>query len=73
MNWSWFTLKSNYLQHPNEFFLELSNFDLNILKGSSKLEWLGPFFYEWYETIISLLNEFANPKKIATFFVNNAT
>ena len=25
------------------------------------------------ETIISLLNEFANPKKMASFFVNNAT
>ena len=25
------------------------------------------------ETIISLLNDFANPKKMATFFVNNAT
>ena len=25
------------------------------------------------ETIISLLNQFANPKKIASFFVNNAT
>ena len=24
------------------------------------------------ETIISLLNEFANPKKISSFFVNNA-
>ena len=25
------------------------------------------------ETIISLLNEFANPKKMASFFVDNAT
>ena len=25
------------------------------------------------ETIISLLNEFANPKKMASFFLNNAT
>jgi len=25
------------------------------------------------EAIISLLNEFANPKKMASFFVNNAT
>ena len=25
------------------------------------------------ETIISLLNEFANPKKMASFFINNAT
>jgi len=25
------------------------------------------------ETIISLLNEFANPKKMASFFVGNAT
>ena len=25
------------------------------------------------ETIISLLNEFANPKKMASFFVENAT
>ena len=25
------------------------------------------------ETIISLLNDFANPKKMASFFVNNAT
>ena len=25
------------------------------------------------ETIISLLNEFANPKKMASFIVNNAT
>ena len=25
------------------------------------------------ETIISLLNEFANPKKMASFFVNNAS
>ena len=25
------------------------------------------------ETMISLLNEFANPKKMASFFVNNAT
>ncbi len=25
------------------------------------------------ETIISLLNEFADPKKMASFFVNNAT
>ena len=25
------------------------------------------------ETIISLLNEFANPKKMASFFVNNST
>ena len=25
------------------------------------------------ETIISLLNEFANPKTMASFFVNNAT
>ena len=25
------------------------------------------------ETIISLLNEFANPKKMALFFVDNAT
>ena len=25
------------------------------------------------ETVISLLNEFANPKKMASFFINNAT
>ena len=25
------------------------------------------------ETIISLLNEFANPKKMASFFIENAT
>ena len=25
------------------------------------------------ETILSLLNEFANPEKMATFFINNAT
>ena len=25
------------------------------------------------ETIISLLNEFANPKKMASFFISNAT
>ena len=25
------------------------------------------------ETIISLLNKFANPKKMTSFFVNNAT
>ena len=25
------------------------------------------------ETILSLLNEFANPKKMASFFVSNAT
>ena len=25
------------------------------------------------ETIISLLNEFANPKKMASFFIDNAT
>ena len=32
-----------------------------------------PFFMNDKETIISLLNEFANPKKMASFFDNNAT
>ena len=31
------------------------------------------FFMNDKETIISLLNEFANPKTMASFFVNNAT
>ena len=44
-----------------------------ILNSSSKLEGLRPFFLNAKETIISLLNEFANPKKMASFFVNNAT
>ena len=45
-----------------------------ILNSRSKLERLCPFiFMNDKETIISLLNEFANPKKMASFFVNNAT
>ena len=31
------------------------------------------FFMNDKERIISLLNEFANPKKMASFFVDNAT
>ena len=54
-------------------FLELSHFDLFILNNRSKLKWLPPFFMNDKETIISLLNEFANPKKMASFFVDNAT
>jgi len=38
--------KSNYLVHPNKFFLDLSYFDLYILNSRSKLEELRPFFYE---------------------------
>ena len=44
-----------------------------ILNSRSKLEGLCPFFMNDKEKIISLLNEFANPKKMASFFVNNAT
>ena len=32
-----------------------------------------PYFMNDKEAIISLLNEFANPKKMAQFFVDNAT
>ena len=73
MIWSLFTFKSNYFKYPNEFFLELAYFYLYILNSSSKLEPLRPFFMNDKETIISLLNEFANPKKMASFFVDNAT
>ena len=73
MNWSWFILIFIYFKHSNEFFLELSRFDLYILNSSSKLEGLRPFFMNDKKTILSLLNEFANPKKMASFFVENAT
>ena len=40
----------------------------------SKLEGLSPlFFMNDKKTIIALLNEFADPKKMASFFVDNAT
>ena len=66
-------IKNIYFNHPNEFFLELSHFDLYILNSRSRLEGLLPFFMNDKEKILSLLNEFANPKKMASFFVNNAT
>ena len=72
MNWSWLK-KSNYYNHPNEFFFESSQLELYILDSRSKLEGLRPFSMNDKETVISLLNEFANPKKMASFFVNNAT
>ena len=38
MNWSWFLIKSNSLEHTNEFFLELSYLDLGfIFIGLAKL------------------------------------
>ena len=66
-------LKSNSSKHPNKFFFESIHFDLYILNSRSKLEGLRLFFMDDKETIISLLNEFANPKKMASFFVDNAT
>ena len=44
-----------------------------ILNSRSKIEGLRPFFMNDKEIIISLLNKFANPKKMASFFIDNAT
>ena len=46
---------------------------MKILNSPYKAEGLRSFFMNHKETIISLLNKFANPKKMASFFVNNAT
>ena len=52
----------------------MSHLDLYILKSISKLEELRPLFImNDKETIIALLNEFAKPKKMASFFLDNAT
>ena len=44
-----------------------------ILNSRSKLEFYVTFFMNDKETIISLLKEFADPQKMASFFVDNAT
>jgi len=61
----------NEIQSNKDKLLEIENNLKNILTSNISKAYLNLKLNE--EKIISLLNEFANPKKMASFFINNAT
>ncbi len=65
------TLKFNYFIYPNEFFFKIILFRFVYFRHWFKTRSITSFF-EYKETIISLLNKFANPKN-DIIFVENAT